>query len=298
MKNNRLLFGLGIAILLIGLMTVGCGGPYLLSAEDGVSRTDEESTFVGKLEKRGFFVLNEGIADQDLRFYVEDEFIGTARTDDEGYARITRPGTPAGTGNIRVEYADGDNLSVESTAKMFTWPQDQPILVADIDDTLCQTQEGLLIGISYDDYSKPLPGAPEAMRELAKSFKIVYLTARPREVLPKTRRWLENNGFPEGPVFTWDIDSDPWSQLKYKNLRLDQLTEKFNEMTLGIGNTTNDLTAYRDHGLFSILIDPKSRSQLIEQGVKLPNWTQVREFFEKNPQWLTLQDPNPTVELP
>jgi hypothetical protein len=288
----------GLGAVLMALTISGCGGPYLLTAEDVVSPTDEESTLVGKLEKRGVFVLNEGIADQDVKFYVNDEFIGAARTDEEGYAQITRPGTPAGTATMRIEYADEGTVLAESTANIFTWQQNQPILITDIDDTICQTQEGLLIGISYDDYSEPLPGAPEAMSELAKSFKIVYLTARPREVLPKTKRWLENNGFPDGPVFTWDIDNDPWSQLQYKELQLDQLTSKFNKITIGIGNTEKDITAYRDHGLFSIFIDPKSRSKQIDQGVKLPDWTKVLELFQKNPQLLNLQSSNETVELP
>jgi hypothetical protein len=297
-KTNKHVNWLWIPILFIGLLISGCGGPYSLTADDVVSPANEDLTLTGKLEKRGVFVLNEAIANQDVKFYVNDEFIGAPSTNDKGYAEIVRPGTQSDTATIRVEYGDENNLLAETTAKLFIWQQDQPILVTDIDDTLCQTQEGLLIGISYDDYSEPLPGAPEGMRELAKSFKIVYLTARPREVLAKTKRWLQNNGFPDGPVFTWDIDSDPWSQLEYKELKLDRLKEKFSKITIGLGNTDNDLIAYRDHDLFSIIIAPKSQAQNIEGGVKLPDWTKILELFEKNPQLFNLQNPNEAVELP
>jgi hypothetical protein len=289
----------GLLTVLFCLVIGGCGSPYLLSLEDTVCPSnDEETTLTGKLAQNGLFIFNQELADQTIDFYINDELLGECTTDSEGYAEITLPAQTQTTSTLKAAYNDGQGGTVETTATLFAWESDSPILVTDIDDTLCEPLFASLVGVSYDDLSDPLSGASEAMQQLAESFHIIYLTARPREYNDKTKRWLSDNGFPNGPLLMWDIDRDPWSQLDYKQERLDDLTGKFSKITIGIGNAQHDYTAYDDHAMFTILIDPESSAEKIDRGVRLPNWASVLELFEKNPQLYDLQSPDETIELP
>ncbi|NLE30501.1 MAG: hypothetical protein GX629_12625 [Phycisphaerae bacterium] len=289
---------LALWILFISLIVGGCGEPYLLTAEDVICSENETPALTAKLEERGIFIFNKPIPHQNVEFFLNDEWLGEGKTNEAGYVKISCPPEQPEATIIRIICHGGADEPIETTATIFTWSKNDPILVADIDDTLCQTQQGLLIGFSYDDGSSPLPGASETMNELAQSFRIIYLTARPRELIAKTKRWLKNNNFPDGPVLTWDIDSDPWSQLGYKQRRLDQLTENFSNITIGIGNTPKDITAYRDHGMFCIFIDPESRPERFDRGVKLPDWTKTLDFFQINPELYDLKNLDSPMKLP
>ena len=46
-----------------------------------------------------------------------------------------------------------------------------------------------------------LPEAADVLRDLARRFNVVYLTARPREMAVKTRRWLAGHGFRRWVIF-------------------------------------------------------------------------------------------------
>ena len=105
----------------------------------------------------------------------------------------------------------------------------------------------------------------------------------------KTRRWLADHAFPPGPVLTWDIDKYEFSATEYKKERLDDLRDRFDHVTIGIGNAGSDHEAYRRRKLLTILIDPDKDPGAIERGVRVPDWATVRRLFEANPQ---LYDPD------
>lgn len=47
----------------------------------------------------------------------------------------------------------------------------------------------------------PFKGAAAVLNQLAKIYKIVYITARPKEAELITLKWIEKNGFPMGKIF-------------------------------------------------------------------------------------------------
>jgi hypothetical protein len=268
--------------LLTPVLVTGCASPYLLTVEDTVSGRGKKAQFFGKLEYRGVAVFNPGVRDRNLRFYLDDRLIGIRHTDDKGYAKLKHPFPTAGDRRLLVTYEDGPKRLAETAARIFVWDRYDPILVVDIDDTLCQTRVLALLA-DNDDPSPPLPGAPETLQILSRRFHIVYLTGRPREMIPKTRRWLEKNQFPVGPVLTWDIDKYPWSQADYKKKRIDKLQDDFENVTIGIGNTEKDYQAYRKRKLFSIILTGKGSSERTKNGVHVPDWSALRRLFALNP---------------
>ncbi len=267
----------------LSLLIGGCASSHLLTVEDMLCRPGQKARLVGKLELRGVAVFNKGLDDRKLQFYVKDQFVGADGTNDEGYASVRYRSPDVGIDPLKVSYRGRDGVRLDTTASVFTWRKEDSILIVDIDDTICRTYKWSLLS-SGEDPSPPMAGAVEVLRELSKEFRIVYLTARPREIVPKTRRWLERNGFPTGPVLTWDVDKYPWSQGDYKKERIDQIQDDFDNVRIGIGNTDKDHQAYRKRKMFTILLDPGQRARYIKRGVKVPDWQAVKELFRRNPQ--------------
>ncbi len=273
----------GIAATLLAVTSdLGCASPYLLTVEDVVCAAGENAHLVGKLEYRGLAVLNKGLEDRDLRFYVGDRHVGTDDTGDEGYATVKERFEAAGLYSLTVRFEDDRGSTQSAGASVFVWAQDRPVLVVDIDGTIAQTKKRYLLGDGIDR-SQPLPEAAAVLTELADRFHVVYLTARPRELGPKTRDWLAVHGFPPGPLLTWDIDQYEFSATEYKKDRLDDLKDHFDYVTIGVGNADSDYEAYRRRKLFTILIDPEGAADLIPRGVRLPSWSAVRKLVAANP---------------
>jgi uncharacterized HAD superfamily protein len=54
--------------------------------------------------------------------------------------------------------------------------------------------DAILAGLS-------VPGSVDCLQELARSYRLIYIGARPESALEFTREWLDAMGFPQGPVF-------------------------------------------------------------------------------------------------
>lgn len=48
--------------------------------------------------------------------------------------------------------------------------------------------------------AKPVPGSQGVLKVLSETYRIVYLTARPRPSELVTRRWIDNNHYPSGRI--------------------------------------------------------------------------------------------------
>ncbi|NLX04654.1 MAG: hypothetical protein GXY33_05885 [Phycisphaerae bacterium] len=278
--RGNVLILIGFLICLVGLG--GCASNRLLTVDDRLCRPGDRVTLTGKLEWPAFLVWNKGLEDRDLDFFFDGTAIGRDDTDEEGYASVKHRVEESGVYPFRVVYTE-DGRHFATCAEVYVWPKDAPIMIVDIDDTLARTQQLQLFG-SHPDRSDPIPGAQPVVEELAKHFRIVYLTARPREIVVKTRAWLDRHGFPRGPVLTWDVDQHEWSLSGYKRREIDRLQEDFSNIRIGIGNSEEDHEAYRKRKLFTILIDKEMTPGLIWRGVVLPDWSAIQSFLNSNPQ--------------
>jgi hypothetical protein len=271
---------------LAGVFAALAGGcqSYLLTVEDRVCRVGEKARMVGKIEYHGVFIFNKGLDDRKLFFYIDDKLVGTDESNGEGYAGVKYRCDSPGNHRLFVAYDNDATRRAEASAELFVWPDDdRPIIVVDIDDTLAKSSPLRLVFKSRDR-SPPMEDAADVLGELSRHFHIVYLTARPRELFVKTRQWLNQHGFPAGPVLTWDEDKDPWSRTDYKKARIDQLQDEFKHVTIAVGNSSKDHEAYLKRKLFSIIIKPEKVPGPIQHGVRLSGWAEIRELFERNPQ--------------
>ncbi|MEW6253070.1 MAG: phosphatase domain-containing protein, partial [Planctomycetota bacterium] len=166
--------------------------------------------------------------------------------------------------------------------RIFTWDPHRPVIAVDIDHTIADTQRRELIGSTASDPSTPIPLAAPTLRELGQRFQILYLTSRPRFLLDKTRHWLRDHGFPEGPVFTAAGLFEMFGSRAYKQAKLAELRRAWPNLLIGIGDRASDAAAYQANGMLAINIGLEPSARLSAGTVRLRDWGDVREFFAEH----------------
>lgn len=282
-------------MLLLGLGTLcGCSARsnYILTADDHLCRPSERARLTAKYEFRGVgIVLNKAMEERRLNFYIDGKCIGGDRTDEEGYATIKHRFDTEGLFTYTVTCEN----DAQDDGRVFVWAQDTPILVVDIDGTLAETRKrDFVLNLHKVQDAPAFPHAAETLNKLSSRFRIVYLTARPRELLDDSRAWLAKNNMPVGPVFTWDIDRDPLSSSKYKRQQLDELQDDFPHVVVGIGNSEGDYKAYHRRRVFAIMFEPTKPPKTLDRGVQVDDWTSIDKLFAKHP---ALFDPRESRKL-
>jgi hypothetical protein len=161
---------------------------YLLEVADaGVLIFDDAAPFNKPVKLRaltsGRFFPEGG---RLVEFYVNSEHIGSALSGGDGYAFFKY--VPSYTG-ITVLTVNSDNETDEGTL-LITDSKDRVILIAI--ETILFKSIFLL---------KPSKEGRDALQQLSKNYRIVYLTTLLG--VKESRRWLKDNEFPVSAVLKW-----------------------------------------------------------------------------------------------
>ena len=82
-------------------------------------------------------------------------------------------------------------------------------ILAFIDGTICDARQRYHLGIGTPEFYRreeilkdaAVPGSVQCLQELAQRYELVYIGARPAFTLPCTEEWLDQSGFPKGPIY-------------------------------------------------------------------------------------------------
>ena len=132
----------------------------------------------------------------------------------------------------------------------------------------CRMRDVLFVGNAA---IPAVAGAVEALTRLARTHRIIYLTARDESLYNKTRAWLELRGFPEGPLFTRDYNVLGPGRGAFKRRFLVDLRKRFPGVAAGVTDTPADAQAYLDAGLKAIALGPDAR-RFPPGAVVVPAW--------------------------
>lgn len=177
--------------------------------------------------------------------------LGRATTDDTGFYSIapTNPvSAPLGQPIYSVLEAD------RSCTEHFDYlmPAGTKIILTDIDGTLTLSDEELFKQIDDGTYVPIENNSASEMMNLwfDKGYEIVYLTARPHNFRSETRAWLEEKGYPTGPVISANTLVFDESARDYKSAWVTRITGAFGwEIVAAYGNAESDVQAYEDAGI-------------------------------------------------
>jgi hypothetical protein len=135
---------------------------------------------------------------------------------------------------------------------MFVLDPGTPIVLADIDGTLTLSDDELSMQIADGSYDPVENTAASTMMNAwaDKGYVTVYLTARPHAFRAETREWLDDHGFPPGPVVTANTLVFGETARTYKATWVSRIiTDLGWELAAAYGNADSDITAYEDAGI-------------------------------------------------
>ena len=122
-----------------------------------------------------------------------------------------------------------------------------------IDGTICDDRHRINLYGTDGFYAeenvmddKPVAGSARFIRELAERYRIIYIGARPENMLSITHKWLDINRFPKGRVFLAVEQSE---RIKIaKSVLADE------NIVLGIGDRWDDNQLHLILGCKSVIV--------------------------------------------
>lgn len=264
----------------------------LFTAQDLLALSDQSVRVQARVQTGDFLTGQQGLP---VRFYLDGKLFKTTLTDTEGRAEVTF--TPPHTGDYRfaAELA-GIGFSGPTPPRceilLACRSNHSAMLIVDMDKTIVAS------GFQTVLFSDPLPadGSQEVLHQLAQSHTIIYLTHRPEYFGPKSKVWLRQKNFPQGPV----ILSSPSGFLKgsqaFKSAALQDLRTQFSRIEIGIGDKVSDALAYHENHMeaYLILLDLDTQndrilSDLLQQMHTMPEpihvvtqWSQIDSALNQN----------------
>lgn len=229
---------------------------------DAFARPGETVELFGKF---GYGDIGKDLEDESVEVMLDDctslAIRGTAKTDDDGIARVELT-APARPGAYHVEFrVVGDGSSAK--AMLHVLPEGTELVVFDIDGTLT-TDDAEVSHDVLDEHFRHLAdgqyvaAAYEHGAELAKAwidrgYVVVYVTGRPYWLVDHTRAWLAGGKYPEGIVRTTlrhrECVPNEGGVGAFKRAYLQSLVDAGYRIHAAHGNATTDVWAYAQVGI-------------------------------------------------
>jgi hypothetical protein len=202
-----------------------------------------------------YTIADKALEDEDVDVFACREGawqrVGGARTDGEGHFALQLSGAdrlPIAMRDVYVSVV-GDRTGAGFLA--YVAPDDQPLIVSDVDGTLTSSENAFVETIALGIEPDAQPGAAAAYQDAAaRGYQLVYVTARGNEYTADTRQWLDDLGFPRGPVrLSASFLTLPGADtIDYKTNTIGQLIDVL-PVAMGVGNRASDITAYSNVGV-------------------------------------------------
>ncbi len=244
---------------------------------DALAEKDTPVELSCKVEKRN--IIGSDLRRAKVAISVGSTLVGEVLTDNQGIARVNYIPRKLGEFTVLFEcQEEADHDSGSASSMLFCRDKSKPIIVVDIDQTISDIAlEKFLITKTQD--IMPLPQAEKVLTDLSKTYDLIFVTARDKHLLKRTKEWLTLREFPKAPVFFRELGKDPLSERKYKTQKIARLKEQWGNIACGVGDRCSDAQAYLANGLRAIIIVPKDDIPLGAHAVQ--HWYQIKELLTK-----------------
>ena len=237
-----------------GSITLGSEKGFLFYAYDSLAHPGKPVDLTARLQEvKGF----GGIEGATIGFYRDKKLVGSAKTDNDGFAKVawTPPADTERTYEFAVRVTNGGQ---EEKAKELSdapliigaYKEKKSLVIIDLDHTVVASSFfRVLIG-----GAKPMADSQDVAKRLAGKYGVVYLTHRPNIMTRNSKKWLQSNDYPLGPLLVSKLKETVGDSGKYKTGRIKALHKTYPKDHIGIGDKLSDAQAYIDNGMTAYLI--------------------------------------------
>ncbi|MCZ6691987.1 MAG: hypothetical protein O7H41_20560 [Planctomycetota bacterium] len=245
-----------------------------LQGYDLIAFPGEEVILKAKLEKDDFF--HRDLEDQKIVFRLDTVELGTAISGEQGIARFAFLPDKEGTYRIQVAVHEKSPYQAdEAEILLLAISEQKPILICDIDHTVADISS-LKFMITPNDEVEALPGAADALHQIAESYQVIYLTGRDDTFMKKTKEWMRIKEIPRAPIFFWDFLGAPsQSHARYKKEQIAGFKKKWSNIQIGVGDNKGDAKAYLENGLRAYILGEEE--DLPDGTVRVSSWKDLLE---------------------
>ncbi len=267
--------------------SLGMDGEYLFYGFDAIVLPGKPAEVAVRLQEGTYLQDQEGML---VSLYHDGNFVALSRTDSEGYARMSF--TPPAPGDYWLEarLVEGQLDGAPGPAKLLVAcrERDHEFIVVDVDRTILPS---FFAQFAADDPVGPIEGSVDVLEEASRDATILYLTLRLDYFGPRTKSWLQDNGFPDGPLWVARFHGLLEGNRDFRIRRLRQLRQDFPNVRVGIGDKVSSVVAHLANEMRAILLvqvermdDPDTCGELADAMRALPDvyeavgsWEQIRQ---------------------
>jgi len=264
---------------------LGTKGQYLLTTRDNLVLPGEPVTLIARVQSGDMLKSQVGCV---VRFYRDGRLYRVTETNQDGQALVCFQSEQPGDIQFQVVVSPvglHDVAPAPQTLRVSCRNPDTPMVIVDLDKTIVASGfHTVLLGDP-----EPAEHSQQVLHRLAQTHTIVYLTHRPDYFSAKTKIWIENNGFPPGPVLLSTMRGFLKGSKAFKSERIAELRRCFTRLKIGIGDKFSDVLAYHKNQLKAFLLvqfpnssDRKDWEMLLHNLESLPaeiqavrNWSQI-----------------------
>ncbi len=199
----------GLAALLtaaLALLTaappIRAGSPAVLVVPDKICFPGDEIHIDATLSRSGLLgFFKEGIQGEVVRFFdPQGDPLRDMLTDASGMARVRFKAGPPGRYPFTVHLVDNPRYSADpATGNLFVRDKKTPLLFVAVETGLMPPNSTSLLPKEPEE-AGPEPGSQEALSEVSACRMLVYITQACNPSPSRIRAWLEEKGYPAGPV--------------------------------------------------------------------------------------------------
>ncbi len=176
------------------------------------------------------------------------KLLGEAKTDEEGSFSFPVSGDqrlPSGLTKLHLSVV-GDSKEADFVALIAD--KGTKLVISDVDGTLTQFETPIPPAtISNEGANQDAPQALQTLRD--RGYWVLYMTARTDGDTNKTRQWLHNKGFPDGPLHLVPEIISLSNAASYKANAMREIIDSGVVISAGISNRASDQQAYSAVGI-------------------------------------------------
>ena len=169
--------------------------------------------------------------------------LGRTRFDANGWARVSFAPQAAGVFVVTARTLTGQ--PAEGILVMSAQAKQAPLVVVDLDHAIVASQARR----QWLGQSKAVAGAAAALAAIGQKHPVVYSTSHSDELSQATRNWLNEAGFPVGPILLDQSTADP-----FKSAAPGVLTNRFPQTRAAVMHKVEQAEAWAARGVPTYLL--------------------------------------------